>query len=352
MHVRTLLQAGLAIAGAVILGLIGWGYGTLFIRPSNFPPPFNTELMARLVPSVILGVSGGVIAPFVFGGLFNAFVEKLNRFSATQFVVSLLGLCGGLFVALLLAYPISRLPAPFGQVLPFVTAILLAAMGVGVLNQRHIEIFNLLGIRFNNEALATPNRERILLDTSVIIDGRIADVIAAGFIRADLWVPRFVLNELQFIADSPDAIRRGRGRRGLEILRRMQSNATVPIKITDDDVADVMQVDEKLIVLAKQTACLVLTNDYNLNKVASLQGVTVLNINELANAVKTVLLPGENLSVRIIQAGRENGQGVGYLEDGTMVVVEDGENFINKTLPVTVTKILQTAAGRMIFAKP
>jgi uncharacterized protein YacL len=165
-------------------------------------------------------------------------------------------------------------------------------------------------------------------------------------------VPHFVLNELQYVADSPDGMRRARGRRGLEVLKRLQAESLAPVHIINEDVPESTQVDEKLILLAKKTACPIMTNDYNLNKVASLQGVHVLNINELANAVKTVLIPGENMTVRVIQQGKEHGQGVGYLEDGTMVVVEDGEHHLNKTIPVTVTKILQTAAGRMIFAKP
>ena len=191
----------------------------------------------------------------------------------------------------------------------------------------------------------------ILLDTSVIIDGRIADISKTGFLFGTFLIPRFVLNELQYIADSADSMRRQRGRRGMEVLSELQKDATVPVRISDIDVNGVREVDEKLVVLARQMKSPIMTNDYNLNRVAELQGVPVLNINELANAVKSVLLPGEPLLVDIIQEGKESGQGVGYLDDGTMVVVEDGRGKINQQVTVVVTKVLQTAAGRMIFAQ-
>jgi len=192
----------------------------------------------------------------------------------------------------------------------------------------------------------------MLLDTSVIIDGRIADISQTGFLNDTILVPRFVLNELQHIADSSDVLRRNRGRRGLDILQKLQKDSRAPIRITDMDVEDVREVDDKLVILAKRLKCPILTNDFNLNRVAELQGVRVLNINELANAVKTVFLPGESMQVQIIQEGKEVGQGVGYLDDGTMVVVEEGRRHMSATILVVVTKVLQTAAGRMIFARP
>jgi uncharacterized protein YacL len=280
----------------------------------------------------------------------------MESITATQIVADFIGLSGGLLLAVFLAFPLARLPEPFGQVLPFLVAVAFGSFGLGIMNMRYRELFKILNIRLpgldDEEAEPGQPKAKLLLDTSVIIDGRIADVAATGFIRGDLVVPHFVLSELQYVADSPDGMRRARGRRGLEVLKRLQIESLAPVHIVNEDIPESTQVDEKLILLAKKTACPIMTNDYNLNKVASLQGVHVLNINELANAVKTVLLPGENLQVRVIQGGKERGQGVGYLEDGTMVVVEDGENHLNKTIPVTVTKILQTAAGRMIFAKP
>jgi uncharacterized protein YacL len=192
----------------------------------------------------------------------------------------------------------------------------------------------------------------ILLDTSVIIDGRIADIARTGFLPGSLLIPRFVLNELQYIADSPDSLRRQRGRRGMEVLASLQREPAIPVRLSDIDVEGVREVDDKLIILARQLRCPVLTNDFNLNRIAELQGVTVLNVNELANAVKSVLLPGEILAIRVIQEGKEHGQGVGYMDDGTMVVVESGREHMDQEVEVMVTKVLQTAAGRMIFALP
>jgi uncharacterized protein YacL len=198
---------------------------------------------------------------------------------------------------------------------------------------------------------ASASTRSILLDTSVIIDGRIADIAQTGFLSGTLLIPRFVLNELQYIADSPDSLRRQRGRRGMEVLSQLQKETAIPVRITDIDVEGVREVDDKLVILARQLRCPILTNDYNLNRIAELQGVSVLNVNELANAVKLVFLPGESLQVSIIQEGKEANQGVGYLDDGTMVVVEDGRDSLNQDLAVVVTKVLQTAAGRMVFAR-
>jgi uncharacterized protein YacL len=191
----------------------------------------------------------------------------------------------------------------------------------------------------------------ILLDTSVIIDGRVADIARVGFLPGTLLVPRFVLNELQYIADSSDGLRRQRGRRGMEVLSELQKLPNILVRVSDIDVEGVREVDDKLIVLGKQLKSPVLTNDYNLNRIAELQGVTVLNINELANAVKSVVLPGEILKINIFQEGKEMGQGVGYMDDGTMVVIENGKGYIGEYMDVQVTKVLQTAAGRMIFAR-
>jgi uncharacterized protein YacL len=237
-----------------------------------------------------------------------------------------------------------------------VGVILFGYLGVTIMVMRQNDIMNLFGNRFSIGTKETEgaggNEHVVLLDTSVIIDGRIADIARTGFVSGPMLVPSFVLNELQHIADSSDGLRRQRGRRGLDILNRLQKDPTISFQISDLDVEGIRAVDDKLVILAKQLQSQILTNDYNLNRVAELQGVTVLNINELANAVKTVFLPGETLEVNVIQEGKEADQGVGYLDDGTMVVVEDGKNYIDSQIPVTVTKVLQTAAGRMIFARP
>jgi uncharacterized protein YacL len=262
----------------------------------------------------------------------------------------------GLIVAALISFPLSLLPSPFGQLLPFAAAVIFSYLGVAIFVMRQNDIFHMLRARFPASGEDSEGGQgggrRVLLDTSVIIDGRIADIGRTGFVAGPMLVPSFVLLELQHIADSSDGLRRQRGRRGLDILNRLQKDSSVPIRITDLDVEGVRGVDDKLVILAKQLRCPIVTNDYNLNRVAELQGVTVLNINELANAVKAVFLPGETLEVQVIQEGKESGQGVGYLDDGTMVVIEDGKALIGSAVDVLVTKVLQTAAGRMIFARP
>jgi uncharacterized protein YacL len=191
-----------------------------------------------------------------------------------------------------------------------------------------------------------------LLDTSVIIEGRIADICETGFIEGTLIVPQFILQELQHIADSSDSLKRARGRRGLDILHRMQKMSNITVRIVEEDLPNIKEVDAKLVALAKLMDAKVLTNDFNLNKVAELQGVAVLNINELANSLKPVVLPGETMKVFVLKGGKEHNQGVAYLDDGTMVVVENGRKFIGENINVSVTSVLQTTAGRMIFSKP
>jgi uncharacterized protein YacL len=229
-------------------------------------------------------------------------------------------------------------------------------IGLSVAIMRQRDILNTVGPRLTLggsmlDFSRKPIDDAVLLDTSVIIDGRIADISQTGFVRSPMLVPHFVLNELQYIADSSDPIRRNRGRRGLDLLRRLQEESLVPVKITDIDVEGVKATDDKLVMLAKQLGYPIITNDFNLNSVAKLQGVVVLNINDLANAVKTVILPGEAMPVKIIQEGKERDQGVAYLSDGTMIVIENGKHYIDQNVDVTVTKVLQTSAGRMIFAK-
>jgi uncharacterized protein YacL len=252
------------------------------------------------------------------------------------------------------------LPDPFGNILPFLAVLIFGYFGVALFMMRQADIMAVIGTVSNRggESVSAPNTawgqgsRTILLDTSVIIDGRVADIAKTGFLPGTLLIPRFVLNELQYIADSADSLRRQRGRRGMEVLAELQKVSAVSVRISDIDVEGVREVDDKLVILARQLKCPILTNDYNLNRVAELQGVVILNINELANAVKSVVLPGETMGIAIIQEGKEMNQGVGYMDDGTMVVVEGGNRFIGQTKAVNVTKVLQTAAGRMIFAKP
>ena len=297
----------------------------------------------------------------------------MREAAASDLVAAVIGLIVGLIISFLIAIPLANLPGIWGHILPFVGTVVCGGLGVALAVQRKNDLSHLFQAGFASRRTREREREeerqkeldkdkehsshlqpvtQILLDTSAIIDGRIADISQTGFVSGALLVPRFVLNELQHIADSADTMRRNRGRRGLEMLNRLQKDTTVPIEITDADVEDVAEVDGKLVKMARTLHCPIITNDFNLNRVAELQGVKVLNINELANAVKPVMLPGEDIFIKIMQDGKELGQGVGYLDDGTMIVVEGGRQFMGATIEVTVTRVLQTVAGRMIFAHP
>lgn len=300
-----------------------------------------------------LQMDGGiwlVILPVIaLSCLTLVFVGEMKglQFHPMAYVGGFLGAILGLVIGSLLGYVLLRLEG--GIFLFILVNSFFAYLGytVGLAWGREIGDLPV----FHHKARGEQPRRKIL-DTSVIIDGRIPDICDAGFIEGVLTAPQFILNELQHIADSSDPLKRARGRRGLDILNRLQKNPQVLFEITDKDYPKIKEVDSKLIALARELDADVLTNDFNLNKVAQIQGVNVLNINQLANAVKPLVLPGESLSVTIAKPGKEKGQGVAYLEDGTMVVVEQGEPLLNKSLEVTVTSILQTPAGRMIFATP
>jgi len=338
------------IAGMILMAVVGVFLG-IYVADLVGGSPYQYAAIFLLVGALV----GLVLTPYVSVMPFMALRKRIRQTPAQQLLAAVLGLIIGLIIASLIAYPLSLLPPPFGQILPFVAAVLFGYLGIMVMLTRQRDIFNLVRGRLPGRGEGAEGGGKghgpVLLDTSVIIDGRIADISHTGFIEGEMLVPRFVLNELQHVADSPDALRRNRGRRGLDMLRRLQNESVTPVRITDMDIEGVREVDDKLVLLAKQLHCAIVTNDYNLNRVAELQGVRVLNINELANAVKAVLLPGETLTVKIIQEGKEVGQGVGYLDDGTMIVVEDGESYINREIEAVVTKVLQTAAGRMLFAR-
>ncbi|NLE45418.1 MAG: TRAM domain-containing protein [Chloroflexi bacterium] len=337
------------IVGMLVLSIVGLLVGVYFADRLDVPA-YQYGAIFLLVGALI----GLVLTPYVTVRPLAALRKRISHTPAQQLLAAVLGLIIGLIVAALFSFPLSLLPAPFSQILPFAAALLFGYLGVLLMTIRQHDIFGLFRGRQGRAEewdYGETGRRPVLLDTSVIIDGRIADISQTGFIDGEMIVPRFVLNELQHIADSADSLRRNRGRRGLDMLRRLQEESVTPVRITDMDIEGVHEVDDKLVLLAKQLRCPIATNDYNLNRVAELQGVRVLNINELANAVKAVFLPGEALGVKVIQEGKEIGQGVGYLDDGTMVVVEDGVNHIGQTVEVTVTKVLQTAAGRMLFAR-
>lgn len=324
---------------------------------------------AILIGAALLAL---IITPYITVVPYVWMRDKIRGAAASDLVAAAIGLTVGLIISALLALPLANLPDIWGRVLPFLGAVLFGYLGVTIAVLRKNDIAHLFqgaimrrsrereeererareqnGKGDDQEAAATSSQ--ILLDTSAIIDGRIEDISHTGFISGSLVVPRFVLKELQHLADSADAMRRTRGRRGLEMLNRLQKDATVPVEIVDADVDGVAEVDGKLVKMARTLHCSIITTDFNLNRVAELQGVKVLNINELANAIKPVLLPGEDIHIKIMQDGKELGQGVGYLDDGTMIVVENGRPYMNMTIEVTVTRVLQTVAGRMIFAHP
>ncbi|NOY64271.1 MAG: TRAM domain-containing protein [Nitrospirae bacterium] len=279
--------------------------------------------------------------------LLNTFFERV---STGRFFGAFIGLLLGILFAKFLIMPFSNLLTDeLGFVSYAITAIFgYGGMVLGAARGKNLSLTTLMRIV---KGQSVESNQKIL-DTSVIIDGRIADVCDTGFIEGTLIVPQFILQELQHIADSADSLRRARGRRGLDILHRIQKMSGITVKIVEDDFPKIKEVDAKLVALAKMMDAKILTNDFNLNKVAALQGVPVLNINELANALKPVVLPGETMKVFVLKEGKEQNQGVAYLDDGTMVVVENGRRFIGKNIDVSVTSVLQTTAGRMIFSRP
>ncbi|GAB4397147.1 MAG: PIN/TRAM domain-containing protein [Anaerolineales bacterium] len=339
------------IFGLVILSIAGVYWG---VQIGSQLSPREPQLYA-VISGLVGALIGLILTPYVTTRPILSLRAKLHQISSQKLVAGLFGLLSGLIVAALLTSPLSQLPQPMGEFLPSLSVLLFGYLGVALFVMRAADIFSVLNQHLPGRTIEDTqpfhSARPILLDTSVIIDGRIADIAKTGFLIGTLLIPRFVLNELQYIADSADNLRRQRGRRGLEILSDLQKNSYIPVKMTDMDPENAREVDDKLVILARQLRCPILTNDYNLNRVAELQGIKILNINELANAVKSVLLPGETLRIKVIQEGKELGQGVGYLEDGTMVVVEDGRSVLNRDVAVNVTKVLQTAAGRMIFAR-
>lgn len=337
-----------AVLGAVLFALLGrWLSDLLGVEPGGYV----------IVLSLIGILAGLILTPYVTTRPIRHIRRQLVAMPPERLGAIVLGIFMGLIAAALFSFPLSFLPPPFQQIAPLGAAVVFCYLSVVILSLRQQDLRNFFGSMrpFLGGASAVHDEgaevDYVLLDTSVIIDGRITDISKTGFVRATLLVPNFVLTELQHIADSADTLRRNRGRRGLEVLGILQQDIPIPLKFTDMDVSEVRDVDSKLVALARELGCPIMTNDYNLNRVAELQGVSVLNINDLANAVKAAYLPGEELSVKIIQEGKEYGQGVGYLEDGTMIVVEDGEKHIDRTVSATVTKVLQTTAGRMIFAR-
>ena len=339
------------LTGALLGTLFGFALGlALLQRAGDLIEPANRPafLTAFVVATLLFGY---LAIPYITIYPVRRAVEKLSEAGAGEFGLATAAIVVGLLMGLLIGIPLAQLPGPAGALLPPAVALFLAfMMFAAAMYKRDVLLPALAGLIPGLRGRAASNR--VVVDTSAIIDGRISDIARTGFILGTLVVPRFVLDELQRIADSPDALRRNRGRRGLEMLSALQKDAVSPVEVSEATYPEIGEVDAKLMAFARDHEAAILTNDYNLNRVADLQGIRVLNINELANAVKAVVHPGEEMSVRIIQEGKEAGQGVGYLDDGTMIVVEGGIRYLERDVPITVTRVLQTVAGRMIFAQP
>lgn len=313
----------------------------------------------------LFGIIGGIIFYFLSPRIITKgkqaaiHIEKmLQKIPTNEIILSAIGLIMGLVIASLLSGPLKLIPYSWlATAISVLLYILLGYLGISIASKKREDLFNLfsflkrIGLKDKDKAKGEHKVQPKVLDTSVIIDGRIADIVKTGFVEGPLIIPTFVLEELRHIADSSDGLKRNRGRRGLDILNKIQNDMDIPVEIIEKDFDDVSEVDTKLLKVAQLLDGKVVTNDYNLNKVAEFQRVPVLNINELANAVKPVVLPGEEMIVTVIKDGKESGQGIAYLDDGTMIVVENGRKYIGDTITVVVTSVLQTAAGRMIFAK-
>jgi len=309
---------------------------------------------------------GLILGPMLTDWIFN-YSERvtvaLSKLPTSSILVMVFGIVLGLMLANLIGAPFARLPI-IGPYIPMSLSFVLSVIGAKLAMSKSEDItgfFNKLSGRRNKEekqeieiigtpAAETTSDNKKLLDTSVIIDGRVMDILATGFLEGPLLVPKFVLEELQRLSDSADSLKRAKGRRGLDLVHDMQVSYNNIVVIIENDFEDLSEVDAKLVRLARDINAAVITNDYNLNKVAGIQGVKVLNINELANAIKPVVISGEEMIVTLMKEGREQGQAIAYLEDGTMIVVENGRRYVGKTATVVVNSVLQTAAGRMIFA--
>jgi len=352
MPAKRILKTIFIVVGAVI-GY--WVYSKFYFIPDLYIY-YNTLFK-------ILAIVGGGTVGFLFSLLFNTKIQclfseiicRLQKIPTQNFAAATIGLIVALIIANLLAYSLSFIPI-IGSYLPIILSVIMGALGINIGINKKDEIVNFFGYFKNINKVR--KKENIayfvhpkILDTSVIIDGRILDICQTEFLEGELIIPRFVLSELQHIADSSDSLKRNRGRRGLDVLNKMTKIKKNRVKIIGKDYNEPKEVDAKIIRLAKDIKAKVITNDYNLNKVAQLEGIPVLNINDLSNALKAVILPGEEMNTQIIKEGKEPEQGIAYLDDGTMIVVEDGHKYIGKKVNILVTSILQTPAGRMIFGR-
>lgn len=337
------------------------GIVTGFTLTNTFFVLQNQELSRNLQIVIFVGASllTGVLFYTTGTKIIEVVQNVLDRLETAvqsmtlyEITISVVGLIAGLIIANLITIPVNKVYF-IGVPISIAVNILCGCMGIyiasGKKNESMHEFFGGRGTQFKTGKFQP---EPKILDTSAIIDGRIVDICRSGFIEGEFIIPSFVLEELRHIADSSDSLKRNRGRRGLDVLNILQKELEYPVRIENAELPEGSEVDSELLKMAKRLKCKVVTVDYNLNKVAAIQQVVVLNMNELANAVKPIALPGEEMTVQVIKDGKENGQGIGYLDDGTMIVVDGGRRFIGESVNVMVTSVLQTAAGRMIFAKP
>lgn len=352
----------------IFIGVVGalLGYGILAIINASdlitIPNSGWLGLIIALGVSLIFGIIFYLLSPTIIkrGRRVTGFIEsELQKFPASDIALGTIGLIVGFIIAFFLSKPLDNLGIRYvGFIGSIILFGLFGYLGVKVATRKKDDLSHVMNdfspSRRVEKEKAKPqfSSSPKILDTSVIIDGRIADICSAGFIEGPLIIPEFVLEELQHIADSSDGLKRNRGRRGLDILNKMQKEIDIEIIIHDKKFEETKEVDSKLLKLTQLLNGKILTNDYNLNKVAEVQGIPVLNINELSNAVKPVVLPGEEMMISLVREGKESGQGLAYLDDGTMIVVESGKKHIGETIEVVVTSVLQTSAGKMIFAKP
>ncbi|CAJ1226465.1 PIN/TRAM domain-containing protein [Levilactobacillus zymae] len=361
---RTVILALFIIIG----GVLGAAYLPRTWQLFGVTSPFVDNILVNILLGAIIFLILGAFFASSLVRVVNRLEAYLNRQNPMTLIFGSLLTIVGLALALLISQFLFRVPSFFiSTVIPWILMLLLGYLGFRlgtrlskIRGEEWRKLFQSRTKKANDEASekvldkqAEPNFHHYkILDTNILIDGRIYDLAKTGFLEGTLLVPNFVLYELQYIADSSDSVKRVRGRRGLDILNKLQNEQIMPIEMYEGDFEDIPEVDSKLIALAKKNGGVIVTNDYNLNKVIQFQNVQVLNINSLANALKPRVIPGENLHVMVVKNGTERQQGVAYLDDGTMVVVEDGKYFINKQLDVVVTSAIQTDAGRMIFAKP
>lgn len=352
----------------IIIAIIGLGIGfeimSLLFHFNSYFNFFTFTYLTALIITLLGTLTSGIIFYFLSPRIINTFKKtsqwienKLQKTPMQDILYGFFGMVMGLLLANLFNRAFLGIPWVGGYI-PIIFNIIMAYLGANVALKKKDELTNIVASSLGNLQKKKKKSSVInlirpkILDTSVIIDGRIADICKTGFIEGTLVIPGFVLEELRHIADSSDSLKRNRGRRGLDILNKIQKEVDMEVEIYEEDFEDIAEVDSKLVKLAQLIEGCIITNDFNLNKVAEFQKVKVLNINELANALKPVVLPGEVMVVQVIKDGKESGQGIAYLDDGTMIVVDGGKKYIGETIEVLVTSVLQTSAGRMIFTKP